>query len=61
MDRFPEELAHAFAGVFPRGDSYNMVWDQSEGNALKRSADEDQYSDSLTMSACLPGLRPTLV
>jgi hypothetical protein len=28
-----------------------MVWDQSEGRALERSADEDQYSDSLAMSA----------
>jgi len=27
------------------------VWDQSEVNALERSADEDQYSDSTAMSA----------
>ena len=41
MERFPRELAHAFAGVFPRGDPYTSVWDQSEVNALERSADED--------------------
>ena len=39
--RFPQELAHAFAGVFPQGDPYTSVWDQSEVNALGRSADED--------------------
>jgi len=36
--------------VFPRGDPYTSVWDQSEGNALERSADEDQHSDSAAMS-----------
>jgi len=51
MERFPQELDHAFAGVFPRGDPYTSVWDQSEVNALERSADEDQHSDSTTMSA----------
>ena len=25
MERFPQELAHAFAGVFPRGDPYTSV------------------------------------
>jgi len=51
MERFPQELAHAFAGVFPRGDPYTSVWDQSEVNALQRSADDDQHSDSAAMSA----------
>ena len=51
MERFPQELAHAFAGVFPQGDPYTLVWDQSEGSPLERSADEDQHSDSTTMSA----------
>jgi len=51
MERFPQELAHAFVGAFPRGDPYTLVWDQSEVNALERSADEDQHSDSATMSA----------
>jgi len=51
MERFLQELAHAFAGVFPRGDPYTLVWDQSEVNALERSADEDQHSDSTAMSA----------
>jgi len=50
MERFPQELAHAFTGVFPRGDPYTSVWDQSEVNTLERSADEDQHSDSATMS-----------
>jgi len=51
MERFPQELAQAFAGVFPWGDLYTSVWDQSEVNALERSADEDQHSDSVAMSA----------
>jgi len=51
MKMFPQELAHAFAGVFPRGDPYTSVWDQSEVNALERSVDEDQHSDSTAMSA----------
>ena len=51
MERFPQELAHALAGVFPRGDPYTLVWDQSKVNALERSADEDQHSDSTAMSA----------
>jgi len=32
--------------VFPRGDPYTSVWDQSKG-----SADEDQHIDSTAMSA----------
>ena len=51
MESFPQELAHAFAGVFPRGDPYTSVWDQSKRSALERSADEDQHSDSTAMSA----------
>ena len=51
MERFPQELAHAFVGVFSRGDPYTSVLDQSEVNALERSADEDQHSDSAAMSA----------
>jgi len=51
MERFPQELAHAFAGVFPRGDPYTLVWDQSEVNDLERSADEDEHRDSAAMSA----------
>jgi len=51
MERFPQELAHAFAGLFPRGDPNTSVWDQSEVNGLERSADEDQHSDSVAMSA----------
>jgi len=41
MVRFPQELAHSFAGVFPWGDPYTSVWDQSERSALERSVDED--------------------
>ena len=51
METFPQELAHAFAGVFPLGDPYTSVWDQSDVNALERSVNEDQHSDSATMSA----------
>ena len=53
MERFPQELAHAFARVFPRGDPYTSMWDQSEWSALERSADEDQHSDSIAMSAMM--------
>lgn len=42
MERFLEELAHAFAKVFPKGDPYTIVWDQFEDNALQRSKDEIQ-------------------
>ena len=51
MESFLQELAHAFAGVFPQGDPYTSVWDQSEVIALERSAGEDQHSDSAAMSA----------
>jgi len=51
MERFLQELAHAFAAVFPRGDPYTSVWDQSEVNVIERSADKDQHSDSAAMSA----------
>jgi len=37
--------------VFPWGDPYTSVWDQSDVSALERSADEDQHSDSVAMSA----------
>jgi len=37
--------------VFPRGDLYTLVWDQTEGSALERSADENQHNVSTTMSA----------
>jgi len=37
--------------VFPRDDPYTLVWVQSEVNALERSVDEDQHSDSTAMSA----------
>ena len=53
MERFPQELAHAFIGVFPQGDPYTSAWDQSKGSALERSADEDQHSDNIAMSAIL--------
>jgi len=51
MERFPQELAHALARLFPQGDPYISLWDQSEGNALEICADEDQHSDSTSMSA----------
>jgi len=28
MVTFPQELAHAFGGVFPRGDPYTSVWEE---------------------------------
>ena len=43
--------------MFHRGDPYTSVWDQSEGSAPKRSADEDQHSDSTAMSAMFAMLK----
>ena len=37
--------------MLPHGDPYTSVWDQSKVDALERSADEDQHSDSTAMSA----------
>jgi hypothetical protein len=51
MVRFLEELAGAVAGVFPRVDPYTAVWDQADGKALERGADECQSSDNAAMSA----------
>ena len=51
MEWFPQELAHAYVGVFPRGDPNTAMWDQSEGSALDRSAHEDQHSDSTALSS----------
>ena len=50
MDRFPQELATAVAGVFPRGDLTTAVWDQAEGRALERGLGECQNSDNMAMS-----------
>ena len=57
MERFPQELAHAFTGVFPRSDPYTSVWDQSEGSALEKSANEDHvcYDEELRGSRALFG------
>ena len=57
MERFPQELAHAFAGVFPQGDPYTLLWDQSEVSALERRADEDQHSDNAAMSVMFALMR----
>jgi hypothetical protein len=51
MERFPEELASAVAGVFPRGDPYTTMWDQPEGKALEGGHGECRHSDNATMSA----------
>ena len=50
MDRFPQELATAIAGVFPRGDPATAVWDQAEGRALERGSVESQNSENMAMS-----------
>ena len=50
MDRFPQELAAAVAGVFLRGDPATAVWDQAEGRALERGPGECQNSDNMAMS-----------
>jgi hypothetical protein len=50
MDRFPQELATAVVGVFPRDDLTTAVWDQAEGRALERDSVESQNSENMAMS-----------
>jgi hypothetical protein len=51
MDNFPEELAIAMPGIFPRDDPSNSKWEQPEGSALAGGASEQQHSDTAAMSA----------
>jgi hypothetical protein len=51
MSRFPNELAAALAGTFPRDDPRDAIWVQPQGSALVRGPDERQASDNHAMSA----------
>ena len=51
MDRFPQELAAALAGVFPRGNPSTDSWQQARGRSLEIGAAEGQNSDNPSMSA----------
>lgn len=51
MERFSGELATAMPGVFPRGDPYASIWEQTTGSALGGGTSEHLHSDNATMSA----------
>jgi hypothetical protein len=51
MDRFPQELATAIIGVFPRGNPSTDSWQQARERSREISAAEAQNSDNLAMSA----------
>ena len=51
MDRFPQELAAAIVGVFPRGNPSTNSWQQARGRSLEIGAVEGQNSDNPAMSA----------
>jgi hypothetical protein len=51
MDRFPQELVAAMAGVFPRGNPSTDSWQQARGRSLEIGAAEAPNSDNLAMSA----------
>jgi hypothetical protein len=40
MRRFPNELATALDGTFPRDDPHDAIWVQPQGSALVRGPDE---------------------
>jgi hypothetical protein len=51
MDRFPQELAAAIVGVFPRGNPSTNSWQQARGRSLVIGVVEAQNSDNPSMSA----------
>jgi hypothetical protein len=51
MDHFPQELAAAIVGVFPRGNPSTDSWQQARGRSLEIGAVEAQNSDNPAMSA----------
>jgi hypothetical protein len=57
MSRFPNELATALAGTFPRDDPRDAIWVQPQGSALVRGPDEGRSSDNHAMSAMFAGIR----
>jgi hypothetical protein len=57
MSRFPNELAAALAGTFPRDDPHDAIWVQPQGSALVRGPSEGQASDNQAMSAMYAAIR----
>jgi hypothetical protein len=57
MSRFPNELAAALAGTFPRDDPRNAIWVQPQGSALVRGPHEGHASDNHAMSAMYAAIR----
>jgi hypothetical protein len=57
MSRFPNELAAALAGTFPRDDPRNAIWVQPQGSALVRGPNKGQASDNHAMSAMYAAIR----
>ena len=57
MDRFPQELAAALVGVFPRGNPSTDSWQQARGRSLEIGAAEGQNSDNPAMSAMFAMMR----
>jgi hypothetical protein len=57
MSRFPNELAAALAGTFPRDDPRDAIWVQPRGSALVRGPNEGQASDNHAMSAMYAAIR----
>ena len=57
MDRFPQELAAALVGVFPRGNPSTDSWQQERGRSLEIGTIEGQNSDNPAMSAMFAVMR----
>jgi hypothetical protein len=57
MSRFPNELAAALAGTFPRDDPRDAIWVQPQGSALVRGPEEGQVSDNHAMSDMFAAIR----
>jgi hypothetical protein len=57
MSRFPNELAAALAGTFPRDDPRDAIWVKPQGSALVRGPNEGQASDNHAMSAMYAAIR----
>jgi hypothetical protein len=57
MSRFPNELAAALAGTFPRDDPRDAISVQLQGSALVRGPNEGYTSDNHTMSVMYAAIR----
>jgi hypothetical protein len=57
MSRFPNEVAAALAGTFPRDDPCDAIWVQPQGSALVRGPSKGQASDNHAMSMMYATIR----